>query len=77
MIHNGQKIYPLKDKEKEAFEEEPEEEEPGKPCLTAKGVNMSFIIFFPVAFFVFVAYMVVQVMLYPAGMREGGVRIDM
>jgi len=77
VIHNGQKIYPLKDKEKEAFEEEPEEEEPGKPCLTAKGVNMAFILFFPAVFVVFVGYMLVQVQLYPAGMREGGVRIDM
>ena len=62
MIHNGQKIYPLKDKEKEAFEEEGEEEEnDGKSCFTAKNVNLGFIIAFPIAFVIFVCYMVTQV----------------
>ena len=61
MIHNGQKIYPLKDKEKEAFEDESEEENDGKSCFTAKNVNMGFIIAFPIAFIIFVCYMIVQV----------------
>ena len=61
MIHNGQKIYPLKDKEKEAFEDEAEEEDDGKSCFTAKNVNMGFIIAFPIAFIIFVCYMIIQV----------------
>ena len=92
VIHNGQKIYPLKDKEKEAFEDESEEENDGKSCFTAKNVNMSFIIAFPIAFIIFVCYMIIQVteealwtdsqiwnqvQLYPHGMREGGKRIDL
>jgi len=77
VIHNGQKIYPLKDKEKEAFEDESEEENDGKSCFTAKNVNMGFIIAFPIAFIIFVCYMIIQVQLYPHGMREGGRRIDL
>ena len=92
MIHNGQKIYPLKDKEKEAFEEDGEVEDDGQTCFTAKNVNMSFIIAFPIAFIIFVCYMIIQVteealwtdkqiwnqvQLYPHGMREGGKRIDL
>ena len=51
----------MKDKEKEAFEDEAEEEDDGKSCFTAKNVNMGFIIAFPIAFIIFVCYMVIQV----------------
>jgi hypothetical protein len=83
VIHNGQKIYPLKEKEQqEAFEDKEEEEDEAKgpaccSCITAKNVNRSFIIFFPVAFIVFMGYMITAVMLYPAGMRVNGERVDL
>ena len=51
-IHNGQKIYPLKKKM-----------ERGKRArmIDAKMVNKGFIIAFPIAFIIFIGYMVIQV----------------
>jgi len=59
-IHNGQKIYPLKKKM-----------ERGKRArmIDAKMVNKGFIIAFPIAFIIFIGYMVIQVLTAPSGLK--------
>ena len=71
-IHNGQKIYPLLDGEKESMPS-PKKKRPAKiqaPLITSHLVNKAFVIAFPIAFMVFICYMVIKVVMEPSGMKD-------